>query len=68
MPTLDELTTKLLHEDFRSKFCGEKKKDTKTLWVKFCKMSIEKKWLHGGDKHDESKKHNFEKKVVMTCN
>jgi hypothetical protein len=27
-----------------------------------------KKQLHGGDKHDESKKHNFEKKVVTTCN
>ncbi len=66
--TLVEFIAKLLHEETRSKLYGEKKKDTKTLWVKFCKMSIEKKWLHGGDKHDENKKHNFEKKVVTTCN
>jgi hypothetical protein len=31
-------------------------------------MSIEKKLLHVGDKHDENKKHNFDKKVVTTCN
>lgn len=68
MPTLDELATKLLHEETRNELCGEKKKDAKTLWVKFCMMSIEKKWLHASDKHDESNKHNFEKKVVTTCN
>jgi hypothetical protein len=65
---LDERTSKLLHEETRSELCGEEKKDTKTLWVKFCNMSIKKKLLHVGDKHDESKKHNFEKKVVTTCN
>jgi hypothetical protein len=65
---LYELTAKLLHEETRRELCGENKKDTKTSWVKFCKMSTKKKHLHEGDKHDESKKHNFEKKFVTTYN
>jgi len=31
-------------------------------------MSSEKRQLHGGDKHGESKNHNFEKNVVTTGN
>jgi hypothetical protein len=68
MPTLYELTSKLLHEETKRELRGKKQKDTETLWVKFCKRSNEKKWLHGGHKHGESKNHNFEKKVVTTSN
>jgi hypothetical protein len=48
MHTLDELTTKLLHEGPRRNFMV-KSRNTKTLWVKFCKMSTKKKQLHGGE-------------------
>ncbi len=47
--TLDELTTKLLHEETKKELHGKKQKDIKTLWVKFYKMSIKKKQLHGGE-------------------
>jgi hypothetical protein len=41
MHTLDELTTKLLHEEIRKELHGKKQKNIKALWVQFYKMSCQ---------------------------
>lgn len=65
MLTLNELTTKFLHEETMKEFHGKKHKDTKALWVKFCKMSTDKKSFMEIDKWWEKL---VQKKVVITYN